>query len=90
MPFYRDAPCLVEWSDENGLAKVRAIVVLEIECHGPRKAWIIDDTGLPKKRATFGWGFLPILRTTRQPSELMFRFAARCETLRLRYPVLAL
>jgi hypothetical protein len=81
---------VVEWSDENVLAKVRAMVLLEIECQGPLEAWIIDDTGLPKKRATFGWGFLPILRTTRQTSELMFRFAARCETLRLRYPVLAL
>jgi len=80
---------VVEWSDENVLAKVRAMVLLEIECQGPLEAWIIDDTGLPKKRATFGWGFLPILRTTRQTSELMFRFAAHCETLRLRYPVLA-
>ena len=37
------------WSDENVLAKVRAMVLPEIECHGPLEAWIIDDTGFPKK-----------------------------------------
>jgi SRSO17 transposase len=37
------------WSDENVLAKVREMVLPEIERHGPIEAWIIDDTGLPKK-----------------------------------------
>jgi SRSO17 transposase len=37
------------WSDENVLAKVRETVLPEIERHGPIEAWIIDDTGLPKK-----------------------------------------
>jgi SRSO17 transposase len=37
------------WSDENVLAKVRAMVLPEIERHGPLEAWIIDDTGFPKK-----------------------------------------
>jgi SRSO17 transposase len=37
------------WSDERVLAKVREMVLPELERHGPIEAWIIDDTGLPKK-----------------------------------------
>ena len=37
------------WSDEKVLAKVREMVLPEIERHGPIEAWIIDDTGFPKK-----------------------------------------
>jgi SRSO17 transposase len=37
------------WSDARVLAKVREVVVPEIERHGPIKAWIIDDTGFPKQ-----------------------------------------
>ncbi len=37
------------WSDERGLAKVREMVLPAIERHGPIEAWIIDDTGFPKK-----------------------------------------
>jgi SRSO17 transposase len=37
------------WSDEKVLAKVREMVVPAMERHGPIEAWIIDDTGLPKK-----------------------------------------
>jgi SRSO17 transposase len=37
------------WSDEKVLTKVRELVVPEIERHGPIEAWIIDDTGFPKK-----------------------------------------
>ena len=37
------------WSDEKVLAKVREVVLPEIERHGPIEAWIIDDTGFPKK-----------------------------------------
>ena len=37
------------WSDEKVLAEVRAMVLPEIERHGPMEAWIIDDTGFPKK-----------------------------------------
>jgi SRSO17 transposase len=37
------------WSDEKVLAKVREIVLPEIERHGPIEAWIIDDTGFPKQ-----------------------------------------
>jgi SRSO17 transposase len=37
------------WSDEKVLAKVRELVLPQIERHGPIEAWIIDDTGLPKK-----------------------------------------
>ena len=37
------------WSDEKILVKVRELVLPEIERHGPIEAWIIDDTGFPKK-----------------------------------------
>jgi len=37
------------WSDEMVLGKVREMVLPEIERHGPIEAWIIDDTGFPKK-----------------------------------------
>jgi DDE superfamily endonuclease len=37
------------WSDERVLAKVRAMVLPEVERHGPIEAWIIDDTGFPKQ-----------------------------------------
>jgi SRSO17 transposase len=37
------------WSDEKVLAKVREMVLPTIERHGPIEAWIIDDTGFPKK-----------------------------------------
>jgi SRSO17 transposase len=37
------------WSDEKVLAKVREMVLPQIERHGPIEAWIIDDTGFPKK-----------------------------------------
>jgi len=37
------------WSDEKVLAKVAEMVLPAIERHGPIEAWIIDDTGLPKK-----------------------------------------
>jgi SRSO17 transposase len=37
------------WSDETVLAKVREMVLPSIERHGPIEAWIIDDTGFPKK-----------------------------------------
>jgi len=38
-----------KWSDEKVLAKVRELVLPTIERHGPIEAWIIDDTGFPKK-----------------------------------------
>jgi SRSO17 transposase len=37
------------WSDELVLAKVREIVLPQMEQHGPIEAWIIDDTGFPKQ-----------------------------------------
>jgi len=43
--FVNQAP----WSDEKVLGKVREMVVPALERHGPIEAWIIDDTGLPKK-----------------------------------------
>ena len=37
------------WSDEPVLSKVRDLVLPSLERHGPIVAWIIDDTGFPKK-----------------------------------------
>ena len=37
------------WSDEALLARVRDWVLPLIERHGPVEAWIVDDTGFPKK-----------------------------------------
>src|ERR1700722_4469688 len=38
-----------KWSDEKVLAKVREIVLPQIERHGAIEAWIIDDTGFLKQ-----------------------------------------
>jgi SRSO17 transposase len=38
-----------DWSDEKVLTKVQELVLPAIEQHGPIEAWIIDDTGFPKK-----------------------------------------
>jgi SRSO17 transposase len=38
-----------DWSDEAMLASVRAEVLPAIERQGPVRAWIVDDTGFPKK-----------------------------------------
>jgi SRSO17 transposase len=37
------------WSDETVMAKVREMVLPEIERRGAIEVWIIDDTGIPKK-----------------------------------------
>ena len=37
------------WSDEALMAQVRDYVLPIIERHGPIRAWIVDDTGFPKK-----------------------------------------
>jgi SRSO17 transposase len=37
------------WSDDALLARVRQGVLPLIERHGPIRAWIVDDTGFPKK-----------------------------------------
>ena len=38
-----------DWSDRAVLALVRSRVLPAIVQHGPIQAWIIDDTGFPKK-----------------------------------------
>jgi len=43
--FVNQAP----WSDEKVLAKVREMVLPEVERHGSIEAWIVDDTGFPKQ-----------------------------------------
>jgi SRSO17 transposase len=37
------------WSDESMMAQVRELVLPAIEAHGGIAAWIVDDTGFPKK-----------------------------------------
>jgi len=37
------------WSDETVLGKIRELTLPLLEKHGPVEAWIIDDTGFPKK-----------------------------------------
>lgn len=37
------------WSDQAVLGRVRALVLASITRHEPVQAWIIDDTGFPKK-----------------------------------------
>ena len=37
------------WSDEAVLSKVRELTLPILEQRGPVEAWIIDDTGFPKK-----------------------------------------
>ena len=37
------------WDDAALLAAVRSYVLPAIEGHGPIRAWLVDDTGLPKK-----------------------------------------
>ena len=37
------------WSDEAVMAQVRDHVLPMIERQGPIRAWIVDDTGFPKK-----------------------------------------
>jgi SRSO17 transposase len=38
-----------DWSDEALLALVRAHVLPEMDRQGPIQAWVVDDTGFPKK-----------------------------------------
>jgi SRSO17 transposase len=43
--FVADAP----WSDERVLARVREFTLPALRAHGPIAAWLLDDTGIPKK-----------------------------------------
>jgi hypothetical protein len=38
-----------EWSDEAVLGVVRREVLPVVQSHGPIEAWVLDDTGIPKK-----------------------------------------
>jgi SRSO17 transposase len=38
-----------EWSDDAVMEQIRAYTIPHIETHGAISAWIIDDTGFPKK-----------------------------------------
>jgi len=58
------------WSDEDVLTKVRQMVLPQMTRDGPIEAWIIDDTGIPKKGAALSWGVTPVLRAAWQAGEL--------------------
>lgn len=38
-----------DWSDDAVLSRVREQVLPALERQGPIRAWIVDDTGFPKK-----------------------------------------
>jgi len=38
-----------DWSDDAVLERVQAYTIPRIEAHGAISAWIVDDTGFPKK-----------------------------------------
>jgi SRSO17 transposase len=40
------------WEDDAVLSEVRAYALPAITKHAPINAWIIDDTGMPKKEYT--------------------------------------
>jgi len=73
------------WSDAAMLGKVAELVLPAIERSGPVEAWIIDDTGFPKKGTAFGWGDPAILRSAWQAGQLPSRGVAvigqsRCQS----------
>src|SRR4029434_7557604 len=45
-----------EWSDDTVMERIRAYTIARIERHGAISAWIIDDTGFPKKGRHSGGG----------------------------------
>ena len=55
------------WSDERVLAKVREMVLPQIERHGAISAWIIDDTSFPSGTAfgRRGAGSIPVNSASR-------------------------
>src|SRR5258708_20542517 len=55
------------WSDAEVLAKVGKMVLPKIERHGAIEAWIIDDTGFPKKGEPPVGGAPALCRLLRQP-----------------------
>ena len=61
-----DAP----WSDEAVLESVRGQVLTAMKPNGPLRAWIVDDTGFPKKGTHSGGGITPVLRAGGQAGEL--------------------
>ena len=57
-----DAP----WSDVALLEQVRRQVLPAMTKKHKLAAWIVDDTGFPKKGNLFGWGYAPVLRSVGQ------------------------
>ena len=64
-----------KWSDEKVLAKVREMVLPQVERHGAIEAWIIDDTGFPKQ-GQHSVGVAAILRPAWQAGQLPGRSIA--------------
>jgi len=57
------------WSDEGVLEQVRERVLPKMEKNGPVVAWIVDDTGFPRKACTRRRS-PPVLRPVGQASQL--------------------
>ena len=57
------------WSDEAVLDRVRAEGVGALVSHGSVEAWIVDDTGFPKKGSTpWAWPIRPAVSWGRRPT----------------------
>jgi SRSO17 transposase len=41
-----------DWSDDAVMERIRAYTMPRMEAHGAISAWIVDDTGFPKKAST--------------------------------------
>jgi SRSO17 transposase len=54
------------WSDDTLLEQVRNHALPAMEKHGAVVAWIVDDTGFPKKGRHSVGGRAPVLRASRQ------------------------
>src|SRR6266516_3787560 len=58
------------WDDGAVLRAARETVLAALERHGPLAAWVVDDTGMPKKGRHSGGRGPPVLRRAWQTGQL--------------------